>query len=192
MPGVRREDAPTAAGPRVTYVRRNFGVVGKAKQRLSCRRFRLLDASADYRCSGFVVGRRRDARLAFQRVAGNAHELDEIRAGLSRIQGRLSCNRGRRRVGRVGCGAQGRERAHRGFRVSPMLRLRATGQTVSEMWSGDDTVKREMVKAVKKSWGLALTKHEGEWGIPVGGAFTGTSRATELWISVTACASVAN
>jgi hypothetical protein len=36
------------------------------------------------------------------------------------------------------------------------------------MWSGDDAVKRNMVKAVKDSWGLALAEHEGQWGIALG------------------------
>jgi hypothetical protein len=51
------------------------------------------------------------------------------------------------------------------------------GQTVAGMWSGDDTVKRNMVKAVKNSWGLALSAHEGQWGIKIGADFRDMSDA---------------
>jgi hypothetical protein len=52
-----------------------------------------------------------------------------------------------------------------------------TGQTVAGMWSGDDTVKRNMVKAVKNSWGLGLAEHEGQWGITIGADFRDVSSA---------------
>ena len=44
-----------------------------------------------------------------------------------------------------------------------------TGQTVAQMWNdGDETVRRGMVLAVKKSWGITLTNHEGQWVIAIG------------------------
>jgi hypothetical protein len=52
-----------------------------------------------------------------------------------------------------------------------------TGQTVAGMWSGDDTVKRNMVKAVKGSWGLALAEHDGQWGIKIGTDFRDVNSA---------------
>ncbi|GAA3714331.1 hypothetical protein GCM10022224_094960 [Nonomuraea antimicrobica] len=46
-----------------------------------------------------------------------------------------------------------------------------TGQTVAQMWEDeDDAVKRGLVRAVKESWGIALTNHEGQWVIDVGTA----------------------
>jgi hypothetical protein len=46
-----------------------------------------------------------------------------------------------------------------------------TGQTVAQMWNdGDDTIKRGMAHAVKKSWGMTLTSHEGQWTIAIGTA----------------------
>ena len=48
------------------------------------------------------------------------------------------------------------------------------------MWSGDDTVKRNMVNAVKDSWGLALSEHEGQWGIKIGTDFRGMSDANGI------------
>jgi len=48
-----------------------------------------------------------------------------------------------------------------------------TGQTVSQMWTAGDTdVKRAMVHAIKDSWGLALSEHEGGWGIKIGTDFS--------------------
>jgi hypothetical protein len=48
------------------------------------------------------------------------------------------------------------------------------------MWSGDDAVKRNMVKAVKDSWGLALAEHEGQWGIKIGTDFTDVTEENEI------------
>jgi hypothetical protein len=45
------------------------------------------------------------------------------------------------------------------------------------MWSGDDAVKRNMVKAVKDSCGLALAEHEGKWGMEIGTDFGDASNA---------------
>ena len=37
------------------------------------------------------------------------------------------------------------------------------------MWTAGDTgVKRGMVRAIKDSWGVALSEHEGQWGIKMG------------------------
>lgn len=48
------------------------------------------------------------------------------------------------------------------------------------MWSGDDAVKRNMVKAVKDSWGLALSEHEGQWAVKIGADFKDASDANEI------------
>jgi hypothetical protein len=48
------------------------------------------------------------------------------------------------------------------------------------MWSGDDAVKRSMVKAVKNAWGLVLAEHEGQWGIRIGTDFRDMSGQTEI------------
>ncbi|MFB9836853.1 hypothetical protein [Actinoallomurus acaciae] len=45
-----------------------------------------------------------------------------------------------------------------------------TGQRVAAMWSGDDTIKRGMVRAVKELWGMNLFSHEGRWGATAGDA----------------------
>ena len=54
-----------------------------------------------------------------------------------------------------------------------------TGQTVAQMWNdGDDTVKRGMVRAVKKSWGMVLKNNEGQWIIATGTASSKDARDT--------------
>jgi hypothetical protein len=93
--------------------------------------------------------------LAFQRVAGNAHELDEMRGESAKIQGRLSVTEDDDELAAID-----------GFELIPDADDYAeTGQTVSQMWTAGDTdVKRRMVRAIKDSWGLALSEHEGQWG----------------------------
>ena len=55
------------------------------------------------------------------------------------------------------------------------------GQTVARMWNdGDDTVKRNMVRAVKDSWGLALYEHEGQWAVKIDADITDTSDANRI------------
>ena len=56
-----------------------------------------------------------------------------------------------------------------------------TGQTVSQMWTAGDTdVKRGMVRAIKDSWGVALSEHEGQWGIKIGTDFRAMSDANGI------------
>ena len=60
---------------------------GHAKQRLSCGAFKGTDAQPVIDLiTGMFVSDMTDI-LAFQRVAGNAHELDALNAGLRKIQG---------------------------------------------------------------------------------------------------------
>jgi hypothetical protein len=48
------------------------------------------------------------------------------------------------------------------------------------MWSGDHAVKRNMVKAVKDSWGMGLSEHDGQWVIKIGADFRDTGDANEI------------
>jgi hypothetical protein len=115
--------------------------------------------------------------LAFQRVAGNAHELDALHAGLRKIQARLSVTEDDDELDALVAERKAVKARIEGFAVIPdSFDYAPTGQTVAGMWSGDDAVKRNMVKAVKGSWGLALADHGGgQWGIKIGADFTGTS-----------------
>ncbi len=116
--------------------------------------------------------------LAFQRVAGNAHELDALRASLSKLQARLSVTEDDDELDALVAERKSVKARIEGFEVIPdSFDYAPTGQTVAGMWSGDDTVKRNMVKAVKESWGLALAEHEGQWGIKIGTDFRDVSSA---------------
>ncbi|MGH3158840.1 MAG: recombinase family protein [Streptosporangiaceae bacterium] len=149
---------------------------GRGKQRLACGRFKGCDAQPviDVIESMF----RSDATpvLAFQRVAGNAHELDALKASVSKIQARLSATEDDDKLDKLIAERKNAKARIEGFEVIPdSFDYAPTGQTVAGMWNGDDTVKRTMVKAVKDSWGLALSEHDGQWGIKIGTDFAGMS-----------------
>ena len=110
--------------------------------------------------------------LAFQRVAGNAHELDALNAGLRKIQARLSATEDDDELDALVAERKAIKARIEGFAVVPdSFDYAPTGQTVAQMWNdGDDAVKRGMVRAVKESWGMILANHEGQWGIAIGTA----------------------
>jgi hypothetical protein len=108
--------------------------------------------------------------LAFQRVAGNAHELDALNAELRKIQARLSATEDDDELDAMVAQRKAVKARIEGFMVVPdSFDYAPTGQTVGQMWNdGDDTVKRGMVRAAKKSWGMILANHEGQWVIEIG------------------------
>ena len=108
--------------------------------------------------------------LAFQRIAGNANELDEMRAELAKIQSRLSITEDDDELDALVATRKALRAAIDGFELIPdAYDYAETGQTVSQMWTAGDTdVKRGMVRGIKDSWGLALSEHEGQWGIKIG------------------------
>ena len=110
--------------------------------------------------------------LAFQRVAGNAHELDALNAELRKIQARLSATEDDDELDALVAERKAVKARIEGFAVVPdSFDYAPTGQTVAQMWNdGDDTVKRGMVRAVKESWGMILADDEGQWGIATGTA----------------------
>jgi hypothetical protein len=95
--------------------------------------------------------------LAFQRVAGNAHELDALNAGLRKIQARLSATEDDDELDALVAGRKAVKARIEGFAVVPgSFDYAPTGQAVAGMWGADDAVKRNMVKAVKGSWAWHL------------------------------------
>ena len=109
--------------------------------------------------------------LAFQRVAGNAHELEALRGSLPKLQSRLSMVTDRAMRRETLAQIEALEDRIDSFEVIPDdFDYAPTGQTVSQMWNeGDDTVKRGMVLAVKESLGgMSLANHEGKWVIDIG------------------------
>jgi hypothetical protein len=109
--------------------------------------------------------------VAFQRVAGNAHELDALKASLSKIQARLSATEDDDELDKLVAERKAVKASIESFVTMPdSFDYAPTGQAVSDMWKGDDAVKRGMVRAIKESWGMILANHEAQWGIAIGTA----------------------
>jgi hypothetical protein len=145
---------------------------GTARQRISCGAFKgtgtqpVIDL-----VTGMFASDTTDI-LAFQRVAGNAHELDALNAEVRKIQARLSATEDDDKLDALVAGRKAVKARIEGFVIVPdSYDYAPTGQTVAQMWNdGDDTVKRGMVRAVKESWGMILANHEGQWVIDTGTA----------------------
>lgn len=154
---------------------------GFAKQRVSCGRFKAIDAQPVIDLiTAMFAGDTDEDILAFQRVAGNAHELDALHAQLRKIQGRLSATEDDDELDALVVDRKAIKARIEGFVIVPDdFDYAPTGQTVARMWNdGDDAVKRGMVRAVKKSWGMILANHEGQWVIDTGTAETKDARET--------------
>ena len=100
------------------------------------------------------------------------HELDALNGELRKIQARLSATEDDDELDALVAQRKVLKARIEGFAVVPdTFDYAPTGQTVAQMWNdGDDTVKRGMVRAAKKSWGMILAGHEGQWVIDVGTA----------------------
>jgi len=143
---------------------------GNARERLACGRFKGCGAQPVIDLiTGMFASDTTDI-LAFQRVAGNAHELDGLNAQLRKIQARLSATEDDDELDALVAQRKAMKASIEGFAVVPdSFDYAPTGQTVAQMWNdGDDTVKRGMVHAAKKSWGMILANHEGQWVIEIG------------------------
>jgi DNA invertase Pin-like site-specific DNA recombinase len=154
---------------------------GFAKQRVSCGQFKGIDAQPviDLVTGMFASDTEEDV-LAFQRVAGNAHELDALNAEVHKIQARLSATEDDDELDALVAERKAIKGRIEGFVIVPdSYDYAPTGQTVAQMWNdGDDTVRRGMVRAVKESWGMILANHEGQWGIDIG--TTGAGHASGI------------
>jgi hypothetical protein len=131
---------------------------GQTKTRQSCGRFKGYNAERVILAMEILFSRETTEVLAFQRVTGNAHELEDLKATLARLQARLSVTDdddaldalvAQRKTLRAEIGA---------FTVIPdSFDYAPTGQTVAEMWTeADDAARRNMVKAVVKAMGMTL------------------------------------
>jgi DNA invertase Pin-like site-specific DNA recombinase len=152
---------------------------GFAKQRRSCGRFIGIDAQPVIDLiTGMFASDTTEDILAFQRVAGNAHELDALNAELRKIQARLSATEDDDELDALVAERKSIKARIEGFVIVPdSYDYAPTGQTVAQMWNdGDDIVKRGMVRAVKESWGMILANNEGQWGIATGTTGAGDAR----------------
>ncbi len=155
-----------AGNPRTSKLRCG----GNAKERLSCGRFKGCGAQPVIDGVTGMFASDPTGILAFQRVAGNAHELDALNAELRKIQARLSATEDDDELDAMVAHRKAVKARIEGFTVVPdSFDYAPTGQTVAQMWNdGDDTVKRGMVRAAKKSWGMILAGHGGQWVIEIG------------------------
>lgn len=146
---------------------------GDSKRHLSCGDFKPISAqpTIDLIAGMFASDTTTDI-LTFQRVAGNAHELDALNAELRKIQARLSATEDDDELDALVAERKAVKARIEGFVIVPdSFDYAPTGQTVAQMWNdGDDSVKRGMVRAVKESWGMVLANHEGQWGLAIGRA----------------------
>ena len=163
-----RSGKPRVPKPRTPKLRCG----GHLKQRLTCGVFKAVAAQPVIDVITAMFASDTTDILAFQRVAGNAHELDELRAGLRKIQARLSATEDDDELDALVAQRKAIKAHIEGFViVADRFDYAPTGQTVAQMWSaGDDAAKRGMARAVKASWGMVLAEHDGRWGIAVGTA----------------------
>jgi DNA invertase Pin-like site-specific DNA recombinase len=174
-----RNGQPRAQKPRTAKLRCG----GTARDRVSCKRFKGVAAQPVIDLITAMFAGDTTGILAFQRVAGNAHELDALNAGLRKIQARLSTTEDDDELDALVAERKAVKARIEEFVIVPdSFDYAPIGQTVAQMWNdGDDTVKRGMVRAVKESWGLILANHEGQWGIAIGTAgSTGPGGANEV------------
>jgi DNA invertase Pin-like site-specific DNA recombinase len=145
---------------------------GYGKKRLSCGKFKGCGAQPVMDVIETMFSGDETSVLAFQRVAGNTHELDALNAELRKIQGRLSATEDDDELDALVAERKAVKARIEGFAVVPDdFDYAPTGQTVARMWhDGDDTVRRGMVRAVKESWGMILANHQGQWRIATGTA----------------------
>jgi len=133
---------------------------GFAKSRKSCGQFLGMDVAPVVARLEELFGADDTELLAYQRVEGNAHELDEMKADLSRLQAQLSATDddddldalvARRKALRGEIGA---------FQVVPdsfdYAPVSDGPRTVAALWASSDDAKRTIVRAVKHALGLEV------------------------------------
>ncbi|KEZ38263.1 recombinase family protein [Frankia sp. CeD] len=150
---------------------------GDAKRRKPCGIFKGCDARPIIDTIDSMLSSDTTPILAFQRVAGNSHERDEMQAELAKIQSRLSATEDDDELDALVVARKALREALKNFEPVPdMYDYTETGQTVSDLWTAGDTdEKRGMIRAIMASWGLALSEHDGQWGIKIGTRFAGTT-----------------
>lgn len=143
---------------------------GRDKTRIACRRFKSCDAQPVVDILESMFGDDDTLILSFQRVAGNAHELDALKAELPKLQAQLSVITDRTTRRETLNQIEALEDKIESFVIVPdSFDYAPTGETVGGIWrAGDSTTKRGMVRAVKATWGMILANHDGKSAIDIG------------------------
>ena len=111
---------------------------GHPKERLTCGRFGPVDAGTVAGAIDAMFSGDDTPVLAFQRVSGNAHELDELKAALAKIQARLSATEDDDELDALVAERKSVKARIEGFTAIPdSYDYAPTGQTVSGMWNGE-------------------------------------------------------
>lgn len=130
---------------------------GHPRDRRACGVYKPVEAAPIVQALGDMFGNTDDTEiLAFQRVAGNAHELEGMKAELSKLQARLGVTEDDDELDKLVAERKAIKARIEGFEIIPdSFDYAETGQTVATMWNdGDDTVKRSMSLAVKNAGAL--------------------------------------
>lgn len=92
--------------------------------------------------------------LAYQRVSGNQHELDELQAGLDELQATLSTVTDRQARRDALAAIEAAEDEIEAFTVVPdTFDYAPTGETLAALWA-DEANRHSMLKAIKQTMGL--------------------------------------
>jgi DNA invertase Pin-like site-specific DNA recombinase len=145
---------------------------GSLKRRIACGIFKPISAIPVMDTVSGMFADDTSPILAFQRVTGNAHELDELNAEYRKIQARLSLTEDDEKLYALIEERKSVKARIEEFVIVPdTYDYAPTGQTVAQMWNdGDVTVRRGMIRAVKNAWGLSLVSNGDQWGIAIGPA----------------------
>ena len=158
-----------AGNPRVPTLRCG----GRAKNRQSCGVFTGTEGQPIIDLISAIFSDDDATKVeAFQRVAGNGHELDAMDGELRKIQVRLSATEDDDELDALVAQRKAIKARMAGFTlIDDDYDYAPTGQTVARMWNdGDDAIRRGMACAVKAAWGMSLAEHDGRWVIALGAA----------------------
>lgn len=156
------------------------------KQRLECGKFPGCDARPVMDVLDNMFATDRTPVMAYQRIAGNAHELEELNARLAKVQSLLSITHDDDELDTLVATRKTLKAQIAGFTVTPdRYDYAPTGQTVAGVWADADTEgKRRIVRAVRAAWGMELTRAPGAWGVVTGTAYDGDGDATGVVVNL--------
>ena len=136
---------------------------GMAKTRRSCGRYKAVDARLVAGELDAMFGDDTTGVLAFQRVAGNGHVLDGMKADLAKVQAGCGLAVDDDEFERLSAERRELKSLIAGFELEPdSYDYAPTGKTISGMWHESDDNKRRIVKAVASSIGLDISP---VWGM---------------------------
>ena len=138
---------------------------GMMKTRKACGSFKGMDVAPVADALEKLFASDDTELLAYQRVAGNAHELDEMKAELARLQALLSATDDDDELDALVARRKSLRSEISAFQVVPDSFAYAPvsdgPKTVAELWASSDEAKRTVVRAVKTALGLEVTETDG-------------------------------